>query len=358
MNRKACKNTIVKAVIFTVTMLLTALSAKAASGPYFGQTPPGSTPQVFAPGIVSLTNRLECHIAFSPDGNECYFTVYSNNYSTCSIYYAEQENNIWSTPARASFSTGTYDLRPSLSVDGNKLFFSRAANSSSDENIYMMQRTTEGWSTPQALTSPINSAYHDFEYSESTSGVAYFASNRPGGSGGFDIWRINQSPGQPLEVVNIGSPINSSYYEFSPCIAPDGSYLLFASDRPGASDLYVSFDNNGVWAAPVNMNTYSPGINSVYDESAPVISPDGRYLFFSRHISLTAFDIYWVANPFYVPPPACVDPPSEDLNSDCKVDFEDFAIFANSWLDDYEDLAVFTSGWLDCGLEPSAACNQ
>ncbi len=345
MNFKTSRRVIFKAVTVAVTTLFTycPVSVSAADGPYFGQTPPGSTPEVFAPGIVSLTNRLECHIAFSPDGNECCFTVYSSDYSTCSIYYAKQENNIWSTPARASFSTGTYDFGPSFSVDGNKLFFSRGTDASSYHDIYMTQRTAEGWSTPQSLPSPINSAYHDLEYSESTSGVAYFASNRPGGSGGFDIWRINQSPGQPLEVVNIGSPINSAYYEFSPCIAPDGSYLLFASDRPGANDLYVSFDNNGVWAAPVNMNTYCPGINSVYDESSPFISPDGCYLFFSRHISYTEFDIYWVANPFYIPT-TCITPPQGDLNDDCKVDFQDLAIMAGEWL--------------DCGLEPASACTQ
>ena len=42
---------------------------------YFGQISPGKTPQIFAPGILSLTNRMEARIAFSPDGTECFFTV-------------------------------------------------------------------------------------------------------------------------------------------------------------------------------------------------------------------------------------------------------------------------------------------
>ena len=41
---------------------------------YFGQTPPGNTPELFAPGIISLDDRNESMITFSPDGKECYFT--------------------------------------------------------------------------------------------------------------------------------------------------------------------------------------------------------------------------------------------------------------------------------------------
>lgn len=45
-----------------------------ARGPYLGQKPPGKTPTIFAPGIISIADFAEIRIAFSPDGSECFFS--------------------------------------------------------------------------------------------------------------------------------------------------------------------------------------------------------------------------------------------------------------------------------------------
>ena len=66
LSKSVCLVAMLLAVAFFAT------PANAATGPYFGQTV-GTTPMIFAPGIVSLTNRLEYQIDFSPDGNECFF---------------------------------------------------------------------------------------------------------------------------------------------------------------------------------------------------------------------------------------------------------------------------------------------
>ena len=61
--------------IFHLSTLIAAVALSpdlsAATGPYFGQSPPGTTPVVFAPGILSLTSRFEIGLGFSPDGTEC-----------------------------------------------------------------------------------------------------------------------------------------------------------------------------------------------------------------------------------------------------------------------------------------------
>jgi Tol biopolymer transport system component len=281
-----------------------------APGAYFGMKLPGKTPEIFAPGIISQTNRLVDHITFSPDGSECFFTVWGAKYSSAKIFWTKRAGDAWTPQVEAPFSAGHYATSPSFSRDGNRLYFSYSGHGS--EDIMMVQRTAQGWSEPLRLASPINSADHNGGYSETADGIIYFTSNRPGGQGTanlYDIWRTRQVPGQPLQVENLGTTVNSTAADFDSYIARDGSYLIFTSERPGKigkSDLYVSFHSgNGGWAAPVNLNNYCPGINIAgYATAGPSVSPDGRYLFFTRYtrtVTGEQEDIYWVENPISGP---------------------------------------------------------
>ena len=119
-------------------------------------------------------------------------------------------------------------------------------------------------------------------------------SNRDGGYGRWDIYRANYKKGVYTNVENIGPVVNSEYSEADPAIAPDESYLLFCSHRPGGfgeSDLYISFrKTDGSWTSPQNMG---PKINTPADEEKPYVTPDGKYLFFSNDASGN-LEIYWV----------------------------------------------------------------
>jgi Tol biopolymer transport system component len=277
-----------------------------ANGAYFGQKPPGKKPEIFAPGIISRTNRLVDHIAFSPDGNECYFSVWGANFSSAKIYWTRRVGNTWTPQMEAPFSARHYATGASFSKDGSRLYFGCGKP---DPGLWMVRRTERGWSEPQRLASPVNTTDHNYSYSETADGVGYFASNRPGGQGTSnlnDLWRTRQTAGGPLEVENLGATVNSTAADFDPCIAPDGSYLIFASERPGGtggSDLYVAFPNgNGGWTAPVNLNSHCPGINIAGKATVgPTLSPDERFLFFTRYARTAAGeqeDVYWVENPF------------------------------------------------------------
>jgi Tol biopolymer transport system component len=295
-----------KTQMMSLMLLLIALSslASAATGPYFGQTPPGTTPTIFAPGILSLTNRWETRIAFSPDGNECFFTVPNVGYTNPQLYYTTCVNGVWTSQQPAPFMTSSSKNEPFYSADGNTLYFTSNANGSRD--LWKVQRSGQGWGTPQVLPSPINSSANEYFYSETTAGIAYFVSERSGGYGATDLYRTRA--GTPLQVENLGGTINTSNYEYDPCIAPDGSYLIFAANRYGGNnmDLYLSrSDGKGGWTAPVDMNTIHTGYNTSADEFTPTLSPDGRYLFFARNDG-SQCDDYWVANPMYVPEPALV----------------------------------------------------
>ena len=83
-------------------------------------------------------------------------------------------------------------------------------------------------------------------------------------------------------------------------VAPDESFLVFSSRRPpsqGNGDLFVSFrQKDGTWGTPASLGD---AINTPDHEFCPMMTPDGKYLFFSRRVgatweSTTAGDVYWV----------------------------------------------------------------
>jgi Tol biopolymer transport system component len=267
------------------------------TGDYFGQTPPCDSAIIFAPGIISRDDRSELQITFSPTGDECY--LYSDGHDGIGIYYTKLENNVWSKQQIAPFSKDSINILPFFSSDGKKLYFTRISSDWSDGNICYVERTDDGWSQPKQLPSPVNSDSKDWSYSETTEGVGYIQSNR--NNGDWDVWQINRLSDQSYQVENLGPTVNSSQMDVSPCISPDGSYIIFSSARLGGvsgQDLYISFDNgdNG-WTEPVNMEVTGAGINIAgYNQTSPSLSPDGKYLFYCNHAhSGNPIDIYWVS---------------------------------------------------------------
>ena len=266
-------------------------------GPYLGQKPPGMMPEVFAPGIIS-TAANEGASSFSPDGK--FYLVARASSSLNGILIMEQNNSVWSEPRLAPFSAGKHDWDFMLAPDGKTVFVASARplrkgeSPTKDHQIWVSEKTDQGWSESRLLPSPVYSGQHDSYPSVTGDGILYFFSNRSGGLGSGDIYRSKRINGQYLEVENLGEPINTEQHEVDPFIAPDESYLIFCSDKPGGygrQDIYATFrKKDGAWTNPVNMGDK---INSPYDEYIPNITPDGKYFFFTTNKSGNR-DIYWV----------------------------------------------------------------
>ncbi len=288
-----------KHIVPTATSALTSIPEKniaPATGEYFGQTPPGDTAVLFAPEVISLANRKEFKIAFSPDGKECYFDTDAGMYTTQCI------NNIWTEQKQAPFSVGKNAGEPAFSADGKRLYFTCWNYDIPESDIWYVERIADGWGEPQILSLPVDSNTLDYSYTESADGVGYFTSNRPWeGSSSVDLWRLRRSPNLTYQVENLGSIVNSSTEDFSPCIAPDGSYLIFASyraSRYSEQSLWISFNKgNDEWTAPVDMEESGAGINiRMYWQISPSLSPDGKYLFFCHHAAARdSIHLYWVS---------------------------------------------------------------
>jgi hypothetical protein len=287
------------------------------TGPYLGQKPPGMTPELFAPGIISK-GYDERGCFFTPDGKECFYQLRGAPHTV--IVHTEEVNGMWTQPEIAFFS-GKYFSEFSLSPYGNKIVYcsnqpeNDQGPTSEQWRTWIVERTKTGWSKPRDLR--IESAYPTI----STKGNIYFFLYR---NGRTDVGQIYMSTyyevqySAPVDISNMGSEINTDAHEVDPFIAPDESYLIFASNRPGGygdADLYICFRKDDVaWTKARNMG---PSINTKACEICPSVTPDGKYFFFSNNLSLFPnysekritysekerilnspgngnFDIYWV----------------------------------------------------------------
>jgi outer membrane protein OmpA-like peptidoglycan-associated protein/Tol biopolymer transport system component len=175
------------------------------------------------------------------------------------------------------------DYFPSVTADRTQLIFSR--NIDGNEDFYTSFRTNQSWSNPIPLSDKINTTkYNEGAQSISPDGLYLFFTgcNRPDGLGRCDIYVSHKIGKEWGEAFNLGAPINTPYWESQPAISPDGSTLYFVSNRPGGLGGYDIWKStlkaDGYWSNPENLG---PEINTPYDEHTPFIHPDGRTLYFS-----------------------------------------------------------------------------
>lgn len=189
-------------------------------------------------------------------------------------------------------STEYSDVRLTLSPDGRTaLWFSRDRPGGPGSYDIWMARTVAGeWAA--AEPAPFDSGSRDFDPAFSADGrYVYFCSDRPGGMGGDDVWRVRVTATGFGEPENLGPAVNSPRNEWAPMLSPDGRTLLFSSDGHGGAgrmDLFVSRSAGGRFgtASPL------PGdINTDQDEFDATFLADGAGVVFSRARDLKVDDV-------------------------------------------------------------------
>lgn len=180
-------------------------------------------------------------------------------------------------------STEHSEVRLTLSPDGRTaLWFSRdRPGGAGGYDIWVSRRGGAGWQP--AVPVPFNSAGRDFDPAFSANGrFVYFCSDRPGGSGGDDIWRVPVRGTGFGVPVNLGPAVNSSAKEYAPMLGPDGATLLFSSDRPGGAgghDLYTAHRAGAGFAVARRL----PGaLNTPANEFDATFLRDGKTIVFAR----------------------------------------------------------------------------
>ncbi len=269
-------------------------------GPYMGQKAPVEKAGIFLDGLISTRDAPEMNTAFTQDGKEFYYCALHQG--EWSIFVTLENGNGWTKPVPLPFTAGYTDRDFTLSPDGNRIYFGsnrprqKGGPIQKRLDIFMSKRLTTGqWSGPEALCPPVNTDYGENYPCAAANGNLYFFSCRPDGMGGCDLYmskRVNDRYEMP---VLLPGTVNSEKNDWDAYIVPDESYIIFSSqdraDSVGGQDLYISFmKNNGAWSQAKNMGT---AVNSAYGEICPVVSPDGKYFFFTSRRRGKA-DIFWM----------------------------------------------------------------
>lgn len=199
------------------------------------------------------------------------------------IMMTQRVGEHWLSPEPIlGLNTNMHDASIALSNDGQILFIFKSTTKDGGD---IFQSTAKGqeWSTPERLGPNINTKYWEGSCSISSDGqLLYFASDRPGGFGGRDIYvSRKQSDGNWGPAQNLGPSINTPYDDDAPYIHPDGIHIFFSSEGHssiGGYDLFYSTMKQGVWGEPTNLGY---PINTPADERYYVLSADGATAYYS-----------------------------------------------------------------------------
>lgn len=186
-----------------------------------------------------------------------------------------------------------------VSQDGEWMLFTGRFNVGGYGNfdLYISYYTPQGWSEPQNLGTAINTEYWESSPSLSPDKRAlYFSSNRPGGYGGSDLYVSYRMPnGQWAPAENMGPEINSAGDDQAPFIHADNQSLYYTSNGLtgyGGSDLFIiRKDQKGKWSKPENLGY---PINTIENEGSLAVSADGLTAYYAsdRSDSRGLLDLY------------------------------------------------------------------
>ncbi|QUI63983.1 hypothetical protein GSF04_16430 [Pseudoalteromonas sp. A22] len=235
-----------------------------------GQKPPGLTPELFAPGVVSTGEHRETEVLFLPDMSELSFTRSGGEYQKPTWIVMQYKNNQWIEKSIPEADKKAYQEQFSPPV-------------SHIQNIEPFKDI------------PIRG------YTTSAKGTHYFyVLDLKDGSGHLSYSRLVD--GKYETPHKMSKAINQGKYIAHPYIAPDESYIMWDAEKEGENtpDIYISFRNqDGTWTNAINMGD---AINTAAYEQRPKVSPDGKYLFFWRGDKKVRKDgsSYWEGNPYWM----------------------------------------------------------
>lgn len=208
-------------------------------------------------------------------------------------------------PLPGTLNTEGHDANMSISPDGNQIFVYRNMGNRGSGEIFVSKKAKNGrWAAAKPVEGSVNTSYFESSACLSPNGkTLYFVSERQGGQGNGDIWkseRIGKNEwGKP---VNLGKLINDENDQIGVFIHPDGKTLYFSSDGHnsiGGYDIFKSeMDEKGNWTNPVNLGY---PINTIKDERFFVLTTDGLTAYYTsnREDSFGDLDIYEIDMTFY-----------------------------------------------------------
>ena len=189
-----------------------------------------------------------------------------------------------------------YNSKPVLTADGEEMVYCVRNNvGNQDENILLAKKNVNGdWSEGESISPEINTPLNEGMATISGDGktLVYTHCNA---KGNCDLFISSRIGGEWSKPINMGGTVNSDAWDSEPTLAADGRKIYFASDRKGGYgkfDLYVTKKNNdGKWSKPENLG---PIVNTAQNEVTPFIHADGTHLYFASdgHVGLGGYDVF------------------------------------------------------------------
>lgn len=234
---------------------------------------------------------LQYFPVLTADGKQLFFTRRggTSSYDKEDIYISQSESStIWTAPQsispkiNSSYNEGTC----TVTADGNFLIFTScdAPDSQGSCDLYSAEKIGGEWQAPKNMGTKINSSFWDSQPSLSADGrLLFFSSDRRGGLGGNDIWFASRkSDGSWTEAKNLGAPINTPKDEISPFLFFNNETLFFASNGHlgfGGMDIFLSRVSAGLFQSPENLGL---PINDHLDQVALFITAQKDYAYYSE----------------------------------------------------------------------------
>jgi len=256
---------------------------------YLGEKQPGDTPVIFAPGRLALKGYwVGSRVAFTNDGKQFLYGTNTNWFDgkNQKLKYFLFDGKSWKGP----YLLHTGYSSPTFSIDGKTLYI-LGRNGMIDQSHY----SDTGWVQP---TEFLNRSYTLYNFMPTESGRYYVGSNGTWGNrSDFNSWRFSvlTGVGSDTSIQSLGSPLNSSGFNGDFYIAPDESYMIISTKESSTfeSELYISFRKpDQLWTVPISLG---PLINNgLAHRWGAYVSPDHKFLFFTKGTSEKDCTIYWV----------------------------------------------------------------
>lgn len=261
---------------------------------YLGQIPPGDHPEVFASDLVAKADTFAMdRVAFSNDGKEFYYPTNNDWFSTVNakIRYFKYDGKKWIGP----LILNERYYAPTFSIDNKTLYFLGGRPDSLHAQVWQSSRTADGWTEPVIY---LKKEYGLYDFMPTKSGRCYVGSNAHEGNRKdfktYDFCTLVFTQTDTL-IQSLGPVINTPGFDGDFYVAPDESYMILSyKEKPDYEcELGITFrKKDGSWTPVQNLGSHiNEGDAHRWGE---YVTPDGKYLFYSRGTSPKDCHVYWV----------------------------------------------------------------